>query len=82
MPSNSSKSTTRAGRPPKILLVTGAILIAYLVIGTILWAINTASTPGSAFKVNPLSALISPRAPLTLTLLHTNDTWGYTRPCG
>ena len=23
-----------------------------------------------------------PTAPLTLRLLHTNDTWGYTRPCG
>ena len=22
------------------------------------------------------------RPPLTLTVLHTNDTWGYLRPCG
>jgi len=24
----------------------------------------------------------TPAQPLTLTLLHTNDTWGYLRPCG
>ena len=23
-----------------------------------------------------------PEAPLTLTILHTNDTWGYLAPCG
>ena len=31
----------------------------------------------------PLSESIPhPAAPLTLTVLHTNDTWGYLSPCG
>jgi len=30
----------------------------------------------------PTPTPTSPAQPFTLTLLHTNDTWGYTEPCG
>jgi len=76
------ESITRAHRPPKILLVVGTILIAYVLIGAVLWAVNSASSPGVAAKATSLPSSVRSQSPLTLTLLHTNDTWGYTRPCG
>jgi hypothetical protein len=76
-----SDSTAQADRPPKVLWVVGIILVAYLLIGALLWAVNSASSPRVAAKARPWPFLRS-QSPLTLTLLHTNDTWGYTRPCG
>lgn len=29
-----------------------------------------------------LRAFSGPSGPLSLTIIHTNDTWGYVRPCG
>ena len=41
------------------------------------------STPTSLPKTpTPSPTPMPPAQPFTLTLLHTNDTWGYTQPCG
>lgn len=40
-------------------------------------------SPLSAARVSPLAATPAPTPPpLDLTVLHTNDTWGYLLPCG
>ena len=40
------------------------------------------STPTPLPPTPTAVATLPPAEPFTLTLLHTNDTWGYTQPCG
>ena len=44
-------------------------------------ALSAAARPGEPV-VTLMQELAPPSEPLTLRLLHTNDTWGYTDPCG
>ncbi|MCD6553153.1 MAG: hypothetical protein J7M16_03975 [Anaerolineae bacterium] len=39
--------------------------------------ITAAPTPTPTIPPSP-----TPASPITLTILHTNDTWGYVWPCG
>ena len=39
--------------------------------------VAAAPTPTPTIPPTP-----TPASPITLTILHTNDTWGYVRPCG
>ena len=45
-------------------------------------ATPTAVATPSPSPVPPTATPVPQGSPFTLTLLHTNDTWGYTRPCG
>jgi hypothetical protein len=72
-------STTQTDRLPKIVFVIGIVIVVYALIAVALWAMNAASSPAAAFRARSPDPA---RTPLTLTLLHTNDTWGYVRPCG
>ena len=33
-------------------------------------------------STSPIATVLSPGAPFGLTLIHSNDTWGYLTPCG
>jgi hypothetical protein len=36
----------------------------------------------SSNSTSPIATVLSPAAPFGLTLIHSNDTWGYLTPCG
>ncbi|MGA9350470.1 MAG: hypothetical protein WBW48_16940 [Anaerolineae bacterium] len=64
-------------------LLIGGALISYVGITALArptLATSTGPGPIAASQPQPSSTL-SPSS-LTLTVLHTNDTWGYTQPCG
>jgi len=54
-----------------MLLAVGGLLIANL-------ASNRAASPSPA----PTAVARPPAQPVSVTILHTNDTWGYLLPCG
>lgn len=57
--------------------------VAVLILLFLLTACSTSGHPQSAPALSPLSPVASPTpGPLTLTLIHSNDTWGYVDPCG
>lgn len=45
-------------------------------------ALLTGCVPAPAGAPAASTATTAAREPLTLTIVHTNDTWGYLRPCG
>ena len=51
-----------------------------VVLGTILTSCSAAS-PRPVSSDRPVEQP-APSAPLRLTILHSNDTWGYLLPCG
>lgn len=71
-----------------LFVVTSAL--GLLLVG---WAVFTGSTSVPTPTPVPPTAAPTPTPtrpptptptpqPITLTVLHTNDTWGYVRPCG
>jgi hypothetical protein len=47
--------------------------------------VTACAAPLSQTSISPLSPLPAPSAtpgPLALTIVHSNDTWGYLDPCG
>jgi hypothetical protein len=65
-------SPTRRRRPPVLLWVVFAVVILALVVVVLGPDRLVALLPGRA----------KAHAPMALTVLHTNDTWGYLLPCG
>jgi 2',3'-cyclic-nucleotide 2'-phosphodiesterase (5'-nucleotidase family) len=63
-----------AGIAALMLLAVGALLISSLG-GS--GSAAPAQTPASAAEATRL-----PVQPVSITILHTNDTWGYLIPCG
>jgi hypothetical protein len=66
-----ARATGKAAR------VAGAVLVLVVV--------AACSAPGGQIASSPLSPLPAPsgtRGPLALTIVHSNDSWGYLDPCG
>lgn len=62
-----------------LLLGTGAFALFALVSLSLLVVLNTSGTGQSPLR---LARLASGEASIEVTLLHTNDTWGYLTACG
>jgi hypothetical protein len=62
-----------------LLLGTGAFALFALVSLSLLVVLNT---PGARQSPARLARLASGEASIDVTLLHTNDTWGYLTACG
>jgi hypothetical protein len=62
-----------------LLLAIGALVVFVLVSFGVLMAMN----PANIARLRAMAAK-SPvgEKPIEITLVHTNDTWGYTQPCG
>jgi 2',3'-cyclic-nucleotide 2'-phosphodiesterase (5'-nucleotidase family) len=60
-------------------LVTLALLGLVAMVVTACQALPPVASTGAA--TNPTTAA-EPAGPLDLTIVHSNDTWGYLRPCG
>ena len=77
-PGASTNSRRRAGR--ELLLALGA-LVAFIILS---FGLLVVLNPANAARIRA-ARVPSPgtgTSPIEITLVHTNDTWGYTEPCG
>ncbi len=75
-----SASTEEKGHPRRDLLLSIGAFVVYA-----LFSFAVVLSPNLSLWRQALSAKGRPPAsqqPLDITLLHTNDTWGYIEPCG
>ena len=85
--STSNDTHTQAGEPsaarnPKRDLVLGlGGFVAFLLVSLGLM-VTLGSARGGSSLCETLKSVFGQGNPVTLSLLHTNDTWGYLYPCG
>jgi hypothetical protein len=77
-PSNTAAAPSHAKRD---LLLAAVALVAFVGLS---FGLLTLLSPRAVKTPDPLDEATLPKGerPITLTLLHTNDTWGYLTGCG
>ena len=69
---------SRSQRSRGFILALGLVAVVAL----LSWVALSAALQDGDLRVEARNEPSPDLAPLSLRLLHTNDTWGYTRPCG
>jgi 2',3'-cyclic-nucleotide 2'-phosphodiesterase (5'-nucleotidase family) len=73
----SNNATQPSPRRREALLSLAAFLLVVILGFALMLALNPVG-----WRTMMASPPFSASPPLALTILHTNDTWGYTAPCG